>query len=110
MKCMNKVQLIGYLGKDPEIKEFGTGNSLATFRLATDSLFRHSSGKMIKRTEWHTVKLWGDEPLLKFSSTLIKGSHILVEGQLVYKKIKTRSGQLAEVADINAYLIIDLDR
>jgi len=110
MKCLNKVQLIGYLGEDPEIKVFSTGNALARFRLATDSFYKQASGKTVKRTEWHTVKLWGKGPIVQFSGSLGKGSHILVEGQLVYRKIKIRSGQLTEVADINAYLIIDLDR
>jgi single-strand DNA-binding protein len=110
MKCLNKVQLIGYLGKDPEIKEFASGNVLAIFRLATDRFFKPEDGNTTKRTDWHTAKLWGKGPISKFCSNLMKGSHILIEGQLVYESVRSKTGNTYQKAEVKAYLVIDLDR
>lgn len=49
----NKVQLIGRLGQDPEIKTFGDGNKVANFSLATDDSYKDKNGQKVERTYWH---------------------------------------------------------
>jgi hypothetical protein len=60
MKWQNKVQLIGYMGLDPEIKELPRGGKVAIIRLATHTLFQKTKGEPSRTTAWNTVKLWGD--------------------------------------------------
>ena len=54
----NSVQLIGRLGKDPEIKTFDTGKKLATFSIATSSTYRNQKGDKVEETQWHNLVLW----------------------------------------------------
>ena len=53
MKSMNKAQLIGYLGKNPEIRDYTPGKAFATIRLVTNTFFHRSEGESVKYTEWH---------------------------------------------------------
>jgi len=59
MASLNKVMIIGNLGKDPEIRATISGQSVATFSLATSEKFKNKSGESEERTEWHKVVLWG---------------------------------------------------
>lgn len=82
---LNKVMLIGNLGKDPEIKTFEGGNSLARFPIATSESYTNRQGEKVTQTEWHTIVLRTGlagvaEKYLK------KGDQVFIEG-----KIKTRS-------------------
>ena len=106
---MNNVQLIGYLGRDPQIRACANGNMLAVLRLATDTYFDRK-GNPVKITQWHTVKLWGKEQIMKFCECLIKGSHVLVEGHLLYDSYMDKSGQTRHVTEIKANNLVDLDR
>ena len=85
MASVNKVILVGNLGKDPEIKKFDSGIKNASFSLATTEKFKNKAGEMVSNTEWHNIVVWGTlsdvaEKYLK------KGSQIYLEG-----KIKTSS-------------------
>ena len=110
MKTMNKVELIGYLGKGPDIREYSNGIARATMRLATDSYHQPRSGAPIKRTEWHTVILWGKDPIVRFCQFLMKGSHVLVIGQLRHDMYVDKTGQTRYVTEIKANSLVDLDR
>jgi single-strand DNA-binding protein len=110
MKSMNKVQLIGYLGKDPDIREYSDGKALAIIRLATDNYYKAEQGSLVKCTQWHTVKLWGKEAIMQFCKLLIKGSHVMVEGQLAYDIFTDEAGRTRCVAEIKAKNVVDLDR
>jgi single-strand DNA-binding protein len=83
---VNKVQLIGRLGKDPVVKHFSNDNAIAEFSLATDDSYRDKEGKIIEQTDWHNIKI----PTKRLSEVaekyLKKGSLIFLEG-----KIKTRA-------------------
>jgi len=57
-KSVNKVILIGNLGKDPELKHTANGTAVANFTLATNERFKDKSGEWQDRTEWHTIVLW----------------------------------------------------
>lgn len=83
---VNKVVLLGRLGKDPVIKHFSDTNAVAEFTLATNEYYRDKEGKRVEVTDWHNVKLpfkWMAETAEKY---LKKGSLLFIEG-----KIKTRS-------------------
>ena len=85
MRGVNRVMLIGNLGKDPDI-QFLEGNiAVAKFALATTETYKDKSGKLISQTEWHTVVLWRGLAELA-QKYLHKGSMVYIEGRL-----KTRS-------------------
>jgi len=82
---VNKVILVGNLGKDPEVRYFENGGVVANFSLATSESFKNKNGERETRTEWHNIVLWRGlaEVAEKF---LRKGSQIYIEG-----RIRTRS-------------------
>lgn len=112
MKTMNKTQLIGYLGKDPEIREFTTGNMLAKLRLATHTKKRNppEGTEDPYHTTWHDIKIWGREKVEKIINQFIKGSHVMVEGKIEYRQYINKSGEKKSVTEINAYSLMNLDR
>jgi len=110
MKSLNKVQLIGYLGKDPQVKELPNGNMLAIIRMATDQWLHQKEGGSKKHADWHTVKVWGTERVQKLRNYLIKGSHILVDGRIIYRTYSDRYGHTRYVTEIRANYLVDLDR
>jgi single-strand DNA-binding protein len=78
---LNKVILIGNLGKDPEIRTLETGVKVATFSIATSETFKDKEGNRTKRTEWHNLVLW--RGLAEISEKYLKkGNQIFVEGRL----------------------------
>lgn len=112
MKTMNKTQLIGYLGNDPVIKEFETGNLLAHLRLATHHKAKSGSTDETPTyiTTWHSVTIWGRERVEKIINQFIKGSHVMVEGKLHYRTYTDKTGHKRYVTEINAHQLINLDR
>jgi len=110
MKTLNNVQLIGYLGRDPVIKEYTPGNPMAIIRLATHTYSQPKEGEPIEFTQWHTVIMWGQEEINKWRNYLVKGSHIMVVGQIVYRSFIGSSGKTHFVTEIKANYLVDLDR
>jgi single-strand DNA-binding protein len=87
----NKVQLIGHLGANPEIRSFENGKSVARFTLATTDSYTDPSGKKISDTQWHNIVAWGG--LAKTAEKyLLKGSEIAVEGKLVHRTFDGKDG------------------
>lgn len=90
---VNKVILIGHLGKDPEVRSFDSGNRIATFSLATsESWTDRATNEKKERTEWHNVVLQGDGLARVAEQYLRKGSKLYVEGQLRTRKWQDRDG------------------
>jgi len=85
MAGVNKVILVGHLGKDPEVRHLENGTSVANFTLATSESYKDKAGNRIDQTEWHNIVVWRGlaDVAEKF---LKKGSQIYLEG-----KIRTRS-------------------
>lgn len=110
MKSMNKVQLIGWLGKDPEIITTGKGDHFAKLRVATDNFLYKEDGLPQKFTTWHTVIVWRGNQLPRLEDRFIKGSHILVDGRIAYRTYEDKLGHTRYVTEIKANYIIDLDR
>jgi len=91
---VNKVILIGNLGRDPETRSFPSGGRVCNLRIATSETWRdRESGERKERTEWHSVAIFS-EPLIKIAeSYLRKGSKVYIEGQLETRKWQDQSGQ-----------------
>lgn len=90
---VNKVILIGNLGRGPEVRSFQNGSKVVNLRLATSETWRDkSSGERKERTEWHSVAIF-NEPLAKIAEQYLrKGSTVYIEGQLETRKWQDQSG------------------
>lgn len=95
---LNKVILIGNVGKDPDIKIFDNGNKAASFSLATSETYKNKAGEKVTNTEWHNIVIYGKLADI-VENYVKKGQLLAVEG-----KIKTRSyekdGEKRYVTDI----------
>jgi single-strand DNA-binding protein len=91
---VNKVILIGNLGADPEVRQFGNGGQVCNLRIATSETWKDKqSGERRERTQWHSVAIFS-EPLVRVAqSYLKKGSKIYIEGQLETRKWQDQNGQ-----------------
>lgn len=91
---VNKVILVGNLGRDPEVRSFQNGGKVCNLRIATSENWRdRQSGERKERTEWHTVAIFS-EPLVKIAEQYLrKGSKVYIEGQLETRKWQDQSGQ-----------------
>ena len=95
----NRVNLIGNLGADPEIKELETGRKMARISLATSESFKNAEGEQIKNTQWHTLVAWG--PKANFvEQYLKKGYEVAVEGKLNHRSYDDQDGQKKYVTEI----------
>jgi len=90
---VNKVILVGNLGKDPEIKSFANGGKIANFTIATSESWKDKmSGERKERTEWHNIKIDNENLIRVVEQYLRKGSKVYVEGQLQTRKWQDRDG------------------
>ena len=99
MASLNKVMLIGNLGKDPEVRFTASGQAVASFSLATSEKFKGKSGEWEERTEWHNITLWGKLAEIA-GEYLSKGKTIFVEGRLQTRKWQDKSGNDRYTTDI----------
>jgi len=91
---INKVILIGNLGRDPEIRTTQSGMKVANLRIATSERWKdRSSGEMQERTEWHSVAIFNEHLVSVAERFLHKGSKVYVEGQLQTRKWTDQQGQ-----------------
>ena len=91
---VNKVILVGNLGRDPEIRTTNDGTKIANLSLATSESWRdRNSGERRERTEWHRVVIFNDRLVDVVEKYLNKGSKIYIEGQLQTRKWTDRDGQ-----------------
>ncbi len=88
MSSLNKAQLIGNLGRDPEVRATQNGSSIATLSVATSESWKDkNTGERVERTEWHRVVILNNDGLCKLvERCLTKGSKIYVEGQIRTRK------------------------
>jgi single-strand DNA-binding protein len=91
---VNKVILIGNLGRDPEVRSFQNGGRVCNLNLATSERWRDKqSGEMRERTEWHRVAIFNENLVKIAEQYLRKGSNVYVEGQLETRKWQDQNGQ-----------------
>ena len=89
---MNRVILIGRLGRDPETRYTGSGQAVANFSVATDETYKDRNGERQKRTEWHKIVVWG-KTAERAQEFLCKGSLVLIEGKIQSRKWQDKEGQ-----------------
>ncbi|MDD2582497.1 MAG: single-stranded DNA-binding protein [Desulfuromonadaceae bacterium] len=99
MASLNKVMLIGNLGKDPEVRFTASGQAVASFSLATSEKFKGKSGEMEERTEWHNITLWGKLAEIA-GEYLSKGKTVYIEGRLQTRKWQDKNGNDRYTTDI----------
>lgn len=109
MRGLNKVTLIGNLGKDPEINVLEGNVAVAKFPLATTESYRDKSGQLHSQTDWHSVVLWRGLAELA-QAYLHKGSLVYVEGKLKYRHYDDATGVRHYVTEIVAEQVLMLDR
>ena len=105
---LNKIFLIGRLGRDPEVRSTSTGQDVANFTLATDESYIANNGEKIEKTEWHRIVAWGKQA--EFAANYLnKGSLIFIEGKIESRKWKDQSGIEKSTTEIIAAKITGLD-
>ena len=98
---VNKVILVGRLGRDPEIRYTTGGQAVANFSMATDESYKDRNGERQKRTEWHKIVAW--RKLAEFSQQYLKkGSMIYVEGKIQSREWQDKEGQKRTTVEIVA--------
>lgn len=91
---VNKVILIGNLGRDPEVRSFQSGGKVCNLRIATSESWRDKqTGERKDRTEWHSVAIFNENLVRIAEQYLRKGSKVYIEGQLETRKWQDQSGQ-----------------
>jgi single-strand DNA-binding protein len=89
---VNKVILVGRLGRDPETRYTGGGQAVANFSVATDETYKDRNGERQKRTEWHKIVVWGKQAEIA-QQYLKKGSLIFIEGRIQSREWQDKEGQ-----------------
>ena len=95
----NKVQLIGHVGQEPEIKTFGEGKKVANITLATNESYTNAKGEKVEDTQWHKVKAWGKVADI-IEKYVTKGKEICVEGKLTYSDYLDKEGNKRYVTEV----------
>ncbi|MVM36946.1 single-stranded DNA-binding protein [Spirosoma sp. HMF3257] len=109
MRGLNKVTLIGNLGKDPELQQLEGNISVAKFSLATTETYKDDKGQPQSTTEWHNIVLWRGLADLAHKY-LQKGSSIYLEGKLKTRQFDDKEGKTRYVTEIIADQFIMLDK
>ncbi len=89
---VNKVILVGNLGRDPETRYTGGGQAVANFSMATSETYKDKNGERQKRTEWHKIVVWGKQAEIA-QQYLKKGSLIFLEGRIQSREWQDKEGQ-----------------
>ncbi|HLY70971.1 MAG TPA: single-stranded DNA-binding protein [Puia sp.] len=105
----NNVQLIGYVGSDPVIKVLESGSRKAKIRVATHHKLKNEAAGKRYGTTWHTVIAW-DKGAEFAERSFVKGSHILVNGNIIYRTYPDSNNHTRYITEIRANELINLDR
>lgn len=104
-RSLNKVMLIGYLGRDPEVRYTSSGRAVATFSIATSQRWKDQDGTDQERTEWHRIVAWGKLGEI-CSEYLSKGKQIYLEGRIQSREWEDQDGNKRTTYEIVANDII----
>ena len=105
----NKVQLIGHLGNDPEIKNLESGKKVAKISIATSESYKKENGERVTETQWHNLVVWGKVAEIA-ENYLHKGSEVAIEGKLTYRDYTDKDGVKRYVTEIIVNEILLLDK
>jgi len=105
----NKVQLIGHVGQDPEVKDLEGGKKVANLTLATNDYYTNDKGEKVENTEWHRVSAWGKTAEI-IEKYVIKGKEIAVEGKLTHRSYDDKDGTKRYATEVVANDILLLGK
>lgn len=97
----NKVQLIGHVGQEPEIKNLDGGKKVASITLATNEVYTNQKGEKVENTEWHRITAWGKLADL-IEKYVTKGKELAIEGKLSHRSYDDKDGIKKYVTEIIA--------
>ncbi len=97
----NKVQLIGNVGNDPEIKTFDGGKKVVNFTLATNESYKNEKGEKVEQTEWHKITAWGKIADI-IEKYVTKGKEIALEGKLTHRSYDDKNGEKRFITEVVA--------
>ncbi len=103
----NKVQLIGNLGQNPEVKEIKEGRKVAKFSLATNETYKNKEGVKVTDTQWHNLTAWGKTADI-VEKYLKKGSEVAIEGKLLNRNYTDKEGVKRYVTEIQVNELVML--
>jgi single-strand DNA-binding protein len=109
MASVNKVILIGNLGRDPEVRYTQGGSAVANFTLATNEVWTDKSGTRQERTEWHRIVVWGKQAEI-VREHLSKGKQVYIEGSLQTRQWDDKEGNKRSTTEIKALRVVMLGR
>ena len=109
MASINKVILVGNLGRDPEIRYTPSGAPVANFTLATNDVWTDKAGQKQERAEWHRIVVWGKTAEIA-GQYLSKGKQVYVEGSLQTREWTDRDGNKRQTTEIRAQRVLMLGR
>jgi len=101
MASVNKVILVGNLGRDPEVRYMPSGDALANFSIATTDNWKDKNGQKQERTEWHRISMFGKLAEIA-GEYLKKGSSVYVEGRLQTRKWQDKEGNERQTTEVVA--------
>ena len=109
MASVNKVILVGNLGRDPELRFTPSGTAVANLSVATNDVWTDKGGQKQERTEWHRVVVWGKQAQIA-GDYLQKGKQIYVEGSLQTREWNDRDGNKRYTTEVRAQRVVMLGR
>jgi single-strand DNA-binding protein len=95
----NKVQLIGHVGNDPEIKTFDGRKKLAKLNVATNESYKNEKGEKVEETQWHSLIAWGKTADI-IEKYVVKGKEIAIEGKLTHRSYEDKTGEKRYVTEV----------
>nr|WP_315205454.1 single-stranded DNA-binding protein [uncultured Flavobacterium sp.] len=105
----NRVQLIGRVGQDPEVKTLDGGKKLAIVSIATNDVYYKENGDKVEQTEWHRVTAWGKTADI-IEKYVVKGKEIGIEGKLTHRSYDDKNGEKRYVTEIIANEVLLLSK
>ncbi len=105
MSSYNKAVVLGYIGKDSELKTTQNGNSVASFSVATSETFKNKAGEKTEKTTWHNIQVWG-KTADALSQYFTKGTRVLVEGKISNRSYDKQDGTKGYISEIIANNIV----
>lgn len=95
----NRVQLIGNVGQDPEIKTLESGKKLAHLTVATNDSYRNDKGERLEQTEWHRVTAWGKTAEI-IEKYVVKGKEVAIDGKLTHRSYDDKNGEKRFITEV----------
>lgn len=95
----NRVQLIGNLGMNPEVKKTESGKKLVRFSVATNESYKNANGEKVTETQWHNLVAWGKVADIA-EKYLLKGSEVVIEGKLINRNYTDKEGTKKYVSEV----------